>query len=201
VARTGRRPGESGAREAILEAARQAFTERGYDGASLRGIARAAGVDPALVLHYFRDKQQLFVTAVRFPFDPAVVVDQVLAGGREHVGESIVRFFLSVGEDEARRGAIIGILRSAVTNEHAAAMLREFVSEALVGRIADRLGVPHARLRPTLVASQMVGLFLFRYVIRLEPLASASPEELVAAVAPNIQRYVSGDLGLPGDRR
>jgi AcrR family transcriptional regulator len=195
--RSGRRPAGSGTREAILDAARAAFTQRGYDGASIRQIAREASVDPALVHHYFGTKQGVFTEAMHFPFDPSVLVPEVLAGDRSQIGERLARLFLTIWEDEQARGPIVALIRSAVTNEQAATMLREFVSEALVARVARELDAPDAALRPPLVAAQLVGLALLRYVIKLEPLASADPETLVAAVAPTVQRYLTGDLG-PG---
>jgi AcrR family transcriptional regulator len=193
--RSGRRPAGSGTREAILDAARAAFTQHGYGGASIRQIAREAGVDPALVHHYFGTKQGVFTEAMHFPFDPAVLVPQVLAGDRAQIGERLIRLFLTIWEDEQARGPIVALIRSAVTNEQAAAMLREFLTEALVTRVARELEVPDAELRPPLVASQLVGLVLIRYIIKLEPLAKADPETLIAAIAPTVQRYLTGDLG------
>jgi AcrR family transcriptional regulator len=195
MARSGRRPAGSGTREAILDAATAAFTRHGYDGASIRQIARQAGVDPALVHHYFGTKEGLFTEAMHFPFDPSVMVPQVLAGDRAEVGERLARMFLTIWEDERARGPLVALVRSAVTKDQAATMLREFVSEALVARVARELDVPDAELRPPLVASQLIGMALMRYIIKLEPLASAHPETLIAAVAPTVQRYLTGDIG------
>jgi AcrR family transcriptional regulator len=191
MARTGRRPGDSGTRQAILQAAQEAFCEHGYDRASIRAIAHQAKVDPALVHHYFGTKQQLFVAAVQFPFQPAEGIDQLLGGDPETVGERLVRFFLRIGEDQANRHAVIGLLRSAATT-----LLREFASKAIIGWMAADLDPPNPRLRPTLVASQLIGLFMLRYIIKVEPLASASVEEVVAAVAPTMQRYLTAELNL-----
>ena len=196
MARTGRRPGDSGTRQAILQAAQEAFCEHGYDRASIRAIAHQAKVDPALVHHYFGTKQRLFVAAVQFPFQPAEVIDQLLGGDPGTVGERLVRFILRIGEDQANRDAVIGLLRSAATTEHAATLLREFASEAIIGWMAADLDPPNPRLRPTLVASQLIGLFMLRYIIKVEPLASASVEEVVAAVAPTVQRYLTAELNL-----
>jgi AcrR family transcriptional regulator len=192
--RPGRRPAGSGTREAILAAARDAFMRNGYDGASIREIARGAGVDPALVHHYFGTKQGVFTAAMDFPIDPGMVIEQILAGPRDTVGERLVRLFLAVWESESARAPIVALIRSAASNEQAAAMLREFVSEALVARVAEALDVPDAHLRPALIGSQVIGLVFMRYVIKLEPLASADPERLVAALAPTVQRYLTGDL-------
>jgi AcrR family transcriptional regulator len=198
VARTGRRPAGSGTREAILTAARAAFGEHGYERATIRGIAERAGVDPALVLHYFTNKQQMFVAAMEFPINPAVIVEQVIAAGPEQAGERLIRLFLGVWDDEQARAPLFAMIRSAVSHEQAAAMLRQFVTEALVSKVASGLGVPHATLRPPLVGSQIVGLVFMRYIVKLEPLASLPPDDVVAVVAPTLQRYLTGDLGLSG---
>jgi AcrR family transcriptional regulator len=197
VARTGRRPGDGGTREAILEAARAEFARTGYGGTGIRPIARAAGVDPALIYHYFKDKQAIFVAAMRFPFNPAEAVETVLSLPRERVGEGFIRLLASLWDRKETRDPFLAIVRSAVSSEQAAAMLREFFTEALLERIAGALGTPNAALRATLAASQIAGLVMIRYVIKLEPLASLSTEDLVTAVAPTLQRYLTGDLGLP----
>jgi AcrR family transcriptional regulator len=176
----------------VLEAARRSFAERGYEGTTVRGIARLADVDPALVHHYFGGKEQVFVAAMALPFDPSAVVPQLVAGGTEGVGERFVRFFLGVWSDPDSRDPFLGLLRSATTHEQAATMMREFVSSALLGRLAEALGVPDARLRAELAASHLIGLALLRYVIRVEPLASADEDEVVAHVAPTVERYLTG---------
>ncbi len=199
MARTGRRPGRSGTREAILSAARESFTAGGYDGASIRNIAERAGVDPALVHHYYGSKHELFIAAVELPLDMTVVLDRILAGERDQVGERIVAMMLSVWDGQVDRSPLIALVRSAVSSEEAARMLREFLMSVLFSRIAERLGLPDSRLRASLVASQMIGLMIARYVVRVEPIASAPPEVVIAAVGPNLQRYLTGDLGNPGD--
>jgi len=120
MARTGRRPGESGTQQAILDAARAAFTETGYDGATMRGIARAAGVDPALVHHYFGTKEDLFVAAMQLPFDPAVIIPALLAPGIDGLGERILRLFLSIWDSPERVSPFIALLRGAMTHETSA---------------------------------------------------------------------------------
>jgi predicted RNA-binding Zn ribbon-like protein len=129
------------------------------------------------------------------PIDIETVVPALLAEGLDGIGERLVRFFLSVFESAADRSPFISLVRSAVTHEESARMFREFITEQLVGRIAAGLGRSNARLRATFVGSQMAGLVLVRYVIRVEPLASADPEVVVAVLAPTIQRYLTGDLG------
>ncbi|MFJ9111559.1 TetR family transcriptional regulator [Streptomyces sp. NPDC102283] len=178
------------ARTRILEAARTEFAERGYDRTSIRGIARAAGVDAALVHHYFGTKDEVFAAAVEVTFEPALVVHTVLGGPPEGLGERLARFFLSVWEDPATRSPLLAILRSALTHEAAAKVLREFVLRRLLERIAAELDVPDATFRAELAASHMIGIAMLRYVIRAEPLASADPEDIVAMVAPTLQRYL-----------
>ncbi|MEU7995450.1 TetR family transcriptional regulator [Micromonospora sp. NPDC049060] len=193
--RTGRRPGNPDTRQAILDAARAAFAERGFDGASIRAVAAAAQVDPALVHHYFGSKDRLFLAAMHAPVDPAELLPRVLAGDRAGLGERLVRAFLGVWDSPAGTAGV-ALLRSAVSNEWTARLLREFLVTQVLRRILDQLDVDPAELplRGSLVASQLIGLAMMRHVVRLEPVASAAPETLVAAVGPTVQRYLTGDL-------
>ncbi|WP_406042723.1 TetR family transcriptional regulator [Micromonospora sp. NBC_00898] len=193
--RTGRRPGNPDTREAILAAARTAFAERGFDAASIRAIATAAGVDPALVHHYFGTKEELFRSTMNVPIDPAELLPRVLAGGPDGVGQRLVRTFLGVWDSPAG-GAAVALLRSAVNNEWTARMMREFLVTQVLRRVLDHLDIDPAELplRGSLVATQMLGLAMTRYVVRLEPVASADPETLAAAIGPTVQRYLTGDL-------
>ncbi|WP_406071639.1 TetR family transcriptional regulator [Micromonospora sp. NBC_01638] len=193
--RTGRRPGNPDTREAILDAARTAFGERGFDAASIRAIAATAGVDPALVHHYFGSKDQLFIAAMNAPIDPAEMLPKVLAGDRDGIGERLVRAFLALWDSPAGTAAQ-ALLRSAMSNEWTARLLREFVTTQVLRRVLEHLDVDPAQLpmRGSLVATQMIGLAMMRHVVRLEPVASADPETLVAAIGPTIQRYLTGPL-------
>lgn len=195
--RTGRRPGNPDTRDSILQAAREAFAERGFDASSIRAIATSAGVDPALIHHYFGSKEQLFKSCMNFPIDPAEVLPQVLAGEPEEIGERLVRFFLRVWDSPAGVAGV-ALLRSALSNDWTARLLREFVTTQMIRHVLPKLtGVDpaDAPLRASLVATQMAGLAMVRYVLKLEPLASAPHEVVVAAIGPNLQRYVTGDLG------
>jgi AcrR family transcriptional regulator len=197
MARTGRRPGVSGTREAILGAARRAFAEHGYQHATIRGVADLAGVDPALVHHYFGTKQELFVAAVQLPVNPVEQLMAVLDEDPGQAGRRMVETFLSVWDHAATQNPLLALIRSAVGDEHAAAMLREFITEEVLGQIAHRLGSADARLRASLVGSQIIGLAMARYIVKVEPLASAPPTQVVAAVGPTLQRYLTGDLADP----
>jgi len=197
VARSGRRPGESGTQQAILDAARAQFAQRGYDRATVRAIAAAAGVDPALVHHFYGTKQALFVATMALPFDPGELLPALLAPGLEGLGERLVGTVLDVWEDEGNRVALLGMVRSATSNEHAATMIREFLTASALQRVAALLPGHDAALRVELAVSHVVGLALARYVLGLEPLASAPRDELVAMVAPVVQRYLAGCGGGP----
>lgn len=192
--RTGRRPGVSGTRGAILEAARRRFIEHGYDRATIRAIAADADVDPALVYHYFGGKENLFAAVMDLPFEPAVAIPGLLAGDPDRLGERIVRMFLSVWDDAPDRNPMLGLIRSAVGNDRAAVMVREAVQSVLFNQLARRLDQPDAELRASLAMSHLFGLALGRYVLRIKPLATADAEEIVAAIGPTIQRYLTGPL-------
>ncbi len=186
------RPADGGDRRtAILDAAREHFAERGYTGASVRGIARTAGVDPALVHHYFGTKEQVFVAAMELPFDPAEQLPQVLAGDPAGTGERLVRLFLSVWEQPGFRTPMLGLLRSALTGEQGAATLREFVGSALLSRVAVAVGQDDP-VRVQAAAAQMIGVVMLRHVVRIEPLASAPVEDVVALIAPVVQHHLLG---------
>jgi AcrR family transcriptional regulator len=193
--RAGRRPGESGTREAILAASRGAFAELGYDRATIRGIAAEADVDPALVLHYFTSKEQLFGAALEIPVEPAVVLERATAAAPDEAGEAVVRAFLEAWEPLDSRQRLVAMVRSAMTNEVALGMVREYLGRRVFGPITQVLGLPDAELRANLVGAQFIGLAVMRYISLIEPLASASIDELVAAVGPTVQRYLTGDIG------
>ena len=193
--RSGRRPGDSGTREAILAAARAAFAEHGYDRATIRGIAADAAVDPALVIHYFGSKDELFGAALEIPVEPGVVLERAAAADPGEVGATVVRAFLAAWEPLESRQRLVAMVRSAMTNEAAQAMVREYLVRRIFGPITQVLGVPDAELRANLVGSQFIGLAMMRYITCIEPLASASVDELVAAVGPTVQRYLTGEIG------
>jgi AcrR family transcriptional regulator len=174
------------------------FAERGFDGATIRGIATLAGVDPALVHHYFGSKDKLFLAAVEAPADPADLLPEVLSAGRDQLGTAVVRLLLRVW-DGPMQPAGLALVRSAVGNEWTAKLLRDFLVTQVLRRVVGTLDLPatEREARGGLVASQLIGVVMARYVLRVEPLASASPESLVAAIGPTVQRYLTGDVVLP----
>ncbi|WP_409483838.1 TetR family transcriptional regulator [Arsenicicoccus dermatophilus] len=193
----GPRPAGEDARADIVEAARTEFAERGYDGTSLRAVARAAGVDPALVHHYFDGKPGLFAAAMELPVNPRDVVDEILQAPHDRLGESLVRHFLAVWDSAQGRPRMAALLRAAATHDAAATVLREFVVAEIFGRIAEAhpagsppRGPEEAQRRAALIGTQMVGVAFLRYVIELPGVADADPDQLVADVAPSIQRYL-----------
>jgi AcrR family transcriptional regulator len=194
--RPGRRPGDNRTRVAILAAARTQFAELGYDAASVRGIARAADVDPALVLHYFGSKAALFKEALAFPFDAGEVVERIVNGPRSELGRRLVQFFLSIWDDPARREHLMGMLRAATTSREAADLLREGLGERVLRPVGEHLG-PDGPLRMSLCAAHLVGLGITRYIVFIEPLASLEPDAVADLVAPAMQRYMTGRLPHP----
>lgn len=191
--RRGRRPAGADTRSALLDAAREVFNELGYDRATVREIARRAGVDAAMVNHWFGGKQDLFVAAVQLPINPADIISDVLSGDRSEVGSRLVHRFLRVW-DGPNSGQFVALARSAASHEAAARMMREFFGSVVFGRLARELRIDHSAMRGSLCASQIIGLALARYVLRLEPIASAPSEAVAAAIAPTLQRYLTGEL-------
>ncbi len=192
--RTGRRPGATSTRQAILEAARRLFAERGYQGATMRAIAAEAGVDAALVVHFFGNKAALLGEAVEWPFDPEVEMPKLLVDGKRQVGRHLVALVVRTWDKEGSRNPILTLLRAATTEPQAAEMLGEFLRRRLFAPLMERLGSDRPDLRTNLAASQLVGLGLARHVLRVEPLASAKPADVVDWYAPTLQRYLTGKL-------
>ncbi len=187
MARTGRRPGQTQTRDDILTAARNQFAARGYAGTTIRGIAAEAGVNPALVHHFFGSKDQVFVAALNLPFNPSMLVEALLEGPREAIGERVLRLFLGLWQEPGTRLPFFALVRSVTASPEVADQMRQFMETAVLAKVAAALDLPPLRL--TGAASQMIGLAMVRYVIRAEPMASASEDEVVALVAPVIQHY------------
>ena len=198
ASRRGRRPGAPDTRAAILDAARSAFAEKGFAGTTIRAVAAAAGVDAALVHHYFGTKDDLFLAAMELPLDPRQVIRPALTGGTDGAGERLMRVFLSVWDDPDISPSLVGIVRSAMQPGGERLLTQGFVPLVLMPA-GEALGIDRPQVRMPLVISQVAGLILTRYVIGLEPIASMPAETVVAAYSPVIQHYLTGDLGIRGD--
>ncbi|WP_314505076.1 TetR family transcriptional regulator [uncultured Microbacterium sp.] len=184
--------GESNAQERIIAAAVDEFGEQGYDGATMRGIAARAGVDSALVHHYFGTKADLFAQTIDAPMRPDLDIPALLEGPQDVLGERIVRYVLEAWERPETRKRGVVLLRSGIGNRLTTPLLSAFLQRELVGRVATRIDAPDAALRASLVASQIAGVLIARYVLQLPALASASVDEIVAQVGPTVQRYLTG---------
>jgi AcrR family transcriptional regulator len=191
--RRGRRPGSPDTRSAILVAARQAFAAKGYAGASVRAIAAAAGVDAALVHHYFGSKDDLFLAALEIPVDPREVLGPALAAGVDGAAERMLRVFLSVWDDPELRLPLLWLVRG-VVDADGQRLMREGFLPVVLAPVGVALGIDRPELRMPLVASQIFGLIVVRYVLEVEPVASLPAEDVVAIFAPTIQRYLSDPL-------
>jgi AcrR family transcriptional regulator len=177
----------------ILAAAAAEFGEQGYEGASIRSIARRAEVDPSLVHHYFDDKAALVAEVVAVPLRPDRIVAGALDGPVEELGERLLRGVLVAWDSPAVRPAATAALRSAIGQGPVARMLHEFLRREIMHRLARRLGATaDAELRAELAASQVVGIIMVRYILAIEPLASLSHDELVARAAPAVQWHLTG---------
>ncbi len=199
--RAGRRPGSPNTREQIRTAAQEAFATRGFDATSVRSVAAAAGVDPALVHHYFGSKEGLFLSTLQFPMHPDRLIEDVFAEGPDGVPERLVRTFVSLWDAPETGPALLGMLRTAATEQPGGGLLREFfttqILRRVVARLTDEQPVSDAALRVSLVGSQLLGLALTRSMLRLGMMATAEVDTLVAAIAPTIRRYLFEDLGTP----
>jgi AcrR family transcriptional regulator len=190
VASRGRRPGPSHTRDEILAAARRLFAQRGFQGTTMRGIAAEAGVNAALVHHYYGNKEQLLIAAMNLPLNPAVVIEQLRdAGPREQLGERIVRFFVRTWRDPTTGQPLQALLRAAAATDTSATSMRQFLENVMVPRVAGLLDVPPLRVAGAF--SQLIGFALAGTILRVEPLASASEDDLVALLAPSVQRYLA----------
>jgi AcrR family transcriptional regulator len=185
---TGRRPGDSGSRDAILDAALDLFAEHGYDGASMRAIAAAAGVDPALIRHFFGDKETLFTTVVADRTAIPGRLAAALSGDRETVGERITDTYLSLWEEPGTRPILLALVRSAASSPTAASMLRELLGGIVEGQTG---GEPFHAEAFALAGSHLFGLAVARHVLGLPALTALDHDTLVARVAPTVSRYLS----------
>ncbi|HEU5130006.1 MAG TPA: TetR family transcriptional regulator [Glycomyces sp.] len=191
--RSGRRSGKPDTRSEILTAARALFADEGFESVSMRRIAGAAGVDPSLIHHYFGSKDELFMAAVELPVDPGPEIAAVLRGGGvEDAGERIMRAFVAIW-DGPHSGKLLAVVRTSLSKPGSAFILRQTFEHRIVGTIEEVLGgeVDHLRVRAGFIASQIFGLVVARYILKIEPIASLGAEDLAAAIGPTIDRYLT----------
>jgi AcrR family transcriptional regulator len=191
--RSGRRAGTSQTREQIAAAARTLFAEAGYDRATFRAIATEAGVDPALVVHFYGSKQELFREVMQLPPELAAALAGVADGPADEAGRRLAAFVVGGMENPASRSLVLGRIRSASSHPDAAAMVRELVGRDMV-RLTAAISGDRPQLRAVLIGSQLVGILITRYVVGVEPLASLPPDQLIEQLAPPFQRLLTGSL-------
>ena len=189
--RSGRRPGDARTRELILDAARECFAAAGYAATTIRSVASAAGVDPALVHYFFGTKDGLFAAVMELPFNPTELAEEIIAGDPDGLGERLARRFLQVWDDPAGGPTLTGLIRGAASHQPSANLLREFIGREILLRIAASAGSPDAPLRANLCATELIGTAMLRYVLRVEPLASTDADTVVSWLGPTLQRYLS----------
>jgi len=193
--RSGRRPGRHDTRSEILTAARACFTEAGYDGTTIRRVAARAGIDAALVHRHFGTKLDLFLAAVGLPADLTGVLARVVAGDAAGLGERVVRTFVEVWDNAPLRGAsFAGLMRLASGDPAGADLLARYLRDDLGAALARALGVESAQERVALVGSQLLGIGVARYVLRLEPLASATPAAIARYLGPAVRRLLTSPV-------
>jgi len=190
--RPGRRPGGPDTRGEILRAARESFADKGFTATSIRSIARGAGVDAALVHHYFGSKDELFIESMSLPVDPRQVAATVLDGPREELGRRIAIVFLGVWESQDGQQRMKALFRSVVTSEEVARLMREGLAQMIIQPVSRMLDVPDAQLRVGMVATQLIGVAVARYLIQLEPIASVDIPTLIERLAPVLQLHLTG---------
>jgi AcrR family transcriptional regulator len=191
--RSGRRPGPTTTREAIAEAARHQFAELGYDRATLRGIAREAGVDAALVVRFYGSKDALFREVMALPAAVAEAIASLADGPTATIGRRLATVIVGALEDPRSRPVVLGRIRSAASHPDAADLLRETLTRD-VGRLVAAVTDDEPRTRAVLVGSQVVGLALARHIVRVEPLASMQAADVIDYIAPTLQHYIIGTL-------
>jgi AcrR family transcriptional regulator len=179
-------------RRSLLESARAAYAARGFLGTTIKGVAAAAGVAPEVARRYYDSREELFAAAMRLPFEPGAAVSALLAPGLDGTGERLVRATLTMFAEPETREQLAQLVRAGAGAAGATTTLREFLEVAVVDRVAAAMGVPDARMRVALATSYLVGVALSRYVLVIEPLASASDDEVVRLVAPAVQAALTG---------
>ncbi|MET4433308.1 MULTISPECIES: TetR family transcriptional regulator [unclassified Mycolicibacterium] len=192
--RPGRPPGQSDTRDRILSSARELFARNGIDKTSIRSIASSAGVDAALVHHYFGTKQQLFAAAIHIPIDPMQVIGPMRETPVDELGLKLPSLLLPLWDSELGSG-FIATLRSLLAGNDVS-LVRSFLQEVISVEVGRRVDSPpgSGRIRVQFVASQLVGVVMARYILELEPFKSLPVQQVAETIAPNLQHYLTGDL-------
>jgi AcrR family transcriptional regulator len=197
----GRRAGDTTTRDRILDAARRHFAQGSYAGTTIRAIAADAEVNPALVMHYFGSKRDLFAATLRLPLHLRDQVSALIRTDPDDMGEHVVRLFLTAWQDPSVRIPLSAMIRSVFSDEGAADAFGQFIATHLLGPLVAASRRDRPELRVSLAASHLAGLVIGRHVLGVAPLARAEIEQLVACVAPVIQHYLTGMLPVvPADR-
>ncbi len=192
----GRRSGKYPTRGHILAAARRLFASEGADGTTIRAVAQAAGVDPALVIHYFGSKDGLFREAIQWPIDMSEATGRLLSGNVDDLGERLVRYFIELWEDDATRHPLEIVMRGAMRRQEVGRLLTEFIYDQIIRPVGAYLSGPEGELRGSLVQSTLLGLAMARYILEVPPLAGEDRDNVIAILAPTVQRYFNGPLRL-----
>jgi AcrR family transcriptional regulator len=186
----GRRPGGGNSREAIAAAARARFAELGYDRTTIRGVAGSAGVDPALVMHFYGSKQRLFIETMQLPFDAPALAEELAAGDRATVGRRVIEYLLAAWDQPHTRALFVGRARASASEPEAAKLLREQITRELIGPLARRLGADRPELRAALVSTQLIGWVFARWILEVEALKPLDAGEAARVLGPTLQRYL-----------
>ncbi len=192
--KAGRRPGKSSTKEQIIHVAQTLFTQTSYDQTTMRDIAKRAHVDPALIIHYFGTKQELFIAAMTLSQSIPKKIEKELKGDTETLGLRLATLFISIIEKKASNHIVINVMRAVIQIPGAASLLKAILVRPILNTFKNSDKLDNAELRATLVQSQLVGLIVSRYILKVEPLASLSPDEVITYIAPTLQRYLTGDL-------
>ncbi|MFN3007764.1 TetR family transcriptional regulator [Mycolicibacterium wolinskyi] len=179
-------------RQRVIDAAREHFMRDGYEKATVRGIAAAAGVDVAMVYYFFGNKEGLFTASVLdTPEHPLHQLAHLLDDGPDDIGARLVRDFIQRWDEGASFDPLLTVWRSAAIQPLARKLLHDSLAGPVAERVSAQFGVTDAELRVELVTTHLVGLAFARYQLKIEPLASASADELVEWVGPTMQRYLT----------
>jgi len=186
---SGRRPGNENTKAKIMSVAQTLFAEAGYDRVSMRQIATLAHVDAALIVHYFGTKQKLFTEAMLPLLEGPKRLPSAMPGDRQTIGMRLATLFVGIITAPESQRLMLGVFRSASAEAQAAIMLREVVQKTIIDQIEDCMPGPHKKLQATILGSQLIGVFVARYIVKIEPIASADPDELIAYLAPRLQAH------------